>query len=208
MKLFKNLRTSILLLAIYSCQSSESDGYYIEKDGLIEIELENHYQIPEGWELRKENEGYTGEGYLQWVGEGINYDHNVGVLEFNLHIENEGDYHFRIFNRHDHEGDYTEDNDIFTKTNDGEWIKTFSHYSHRMWGWDTKFEVGHLDFISPPKVHFKKGVNSFYIGGRSPGFKMDKIHFFHADLIADDYDTNPDNPFVLDINQKSQNHED
>jgi hypothetical protein len=201
-----NFSLFLLVLSVSSCNPSDQELFYPEKNGIIFIELEPQADAPD-WTLRREDAGYSGNGYLEWTGK-MNFDPELGVLHFILQVENEGDYHFRIYNRHDHPHDYTENNDIFTKTNNGEWLKTFSHLSYKTWGWDTRFEMGHLDFIDPPKVFLKKGRNDFYIGGRSPGFKMDQVHFFHAEMIADQYDTNLDNPHVLAINLKDAQHED
>ncbi|WP_194775363.1 hypothetical protein [Pararhodonellum marinum] len=203
---FTMVSLSFLMLFLVACQPKTEQHTFAEKEGIIRIEAESHPPVS-GWELKTDNPGYSGKGYLEWTGE-MNFDPDFGVLHFALLVENEGDYHFRIYNRHDHPHDYTENNDIFTKTNDGDWLKTFSHLSYKEWGWDTRFEMGHLDFMDPPKVYLKKGRNDFYIGGRSPGFKMDQIHFFHSQMIADHYDTNQDNPHVLAINLKDSQHED
>ncbi len=192
MKTTRHCTWIIILLFIASCTKPESEKVYQEVSGLIEIDIEE--VSINGWKFKNNDIGFSGAGYLEWEGEGINYNHEMGVLKFVLQVEQAGDYYFRIFNRHDHPDDFTENNDIFTKLGEGEWIKTFSHYSHKKWGWDTRYDLGDHQFVDPPKVTLKKGTNEFFIGGRSPGFKMDKIHFFHTELRADDYETHAPAP--------------
>ncbi len=162
--------------------------YYLEDKGYIVMECES---VPrnENWILATEPEGYTGEGYVKYVGENLqgNDDgHNTDVLVkyqqniedrliFPIRIQNPGTYRARVRVIH-HEEDG--DNDA--------WInlmrtprratrlggKEPGKFHWNKFGWDGKqIWDGNFNTFTFEVV----GDYLLYIGGRSTGFGVDRV---------------------------------
>jgi hypothetical protein len=151
----------------------------LAEDGFIAIEVETAALVGD-WRLETEYSGYTGAGYYVWHGALTREQNDDSILAYTIEIAKPGDYCFEIRNLHALE-DKTEDNDAFTKMDNGDWVKTFSHVN-KEWTWDTghDFEVGHNEgFVKPPVYeNLNAGRHTFYIAARSPNFALDRIHFF------------------------------
>jgi len=151
----------------------------LDDDGFIAIEVERAPLVGD-WELETEYSGYTGAGYYVWKGALTREQNDNTILAYTIEIAKPGDYCFEIRNFHAFD-DKTQDNDAFTRMDDGDWVKTFSHVN-KEWTWDTGHdfeEVDNEDFVKPPVYeNLSAGRHTFYIAARSPNFALDRIHFF------------------------------
>ena len=128
------------------------------------------------WKLETEYSGYTGAGYYIWRGGLTRNQNDNTILAYKVKITNPGDYYFEIRNLHAFE-DKTEDNDAFTRMDNGDWVKTFSHVN-KEWTWDMGHDFEGV-FVKPPVYeNLSAGYHTFYIAARSPNFALDRIHFF------------------------------
>ncbi|MEK6152726.1 hypothetical protein WIW50_05680 [Flavobacteriaceae bacterium 3-367] len=64
-----------------------------EKDGLVSVEFENA-DFPGDWELKTEEDGFSGEGYMVWSGTQYLGQPGNGLAQFRIQIENPGTYQF------------------------------------------------------------------------------------------------------------------
>jgi hypothetical protein len=152
---------------------------FLEEDGFIAIEVERAPLVGD-WELETEYSGYTDAGYHIWRS-GLTRDQNDNtILAYTIKITNPGDYYFEIRNFHAYD-DKTEDNDAFTRMDNGDWVKTFSHVN-KEWTWDMGHDFEGVDgkhHVKPPVYeNLSAGYHTFYIAARSPNFALDRIHFF------------------------------
>lgn len=172
-------------LSIFALILSTSAGalakapVFEDRDGVIVFEVES--ARPEGgeWGGETELEGFTGKGYYTWRGKDLFNTPGKGTLAYPIVVHKGGTYKLRIHNRHDFE-DRTEQNDCWTKLDDGKWIKTFSSRRGR-WTWHTHHEHGH-DHKAAASYELTPGKHVFYISGRSRGFSIDRVHLIHEDV--------------------------
>ena len=162
-------------------------GCYREVNGLIFAEIES-VPLVDQWALETDLEGYTGTGYYTWRGPDLFLSPGHGILTYVLDITTPGLYNMRIHNRHDFI-DPTEENDIFTRINGGEWVKTFS-WQNLEWTYTTGLEYPNHHFDLAPSYHLEAGRHTFEISARSHGFSIDHILFFHQSLYG--AEPNPD----------------
>lgn len=161
------------------------------KNGFVVIEAEEIDHHPH-WAETKEPRGFTGESYLEWRGparsrsiEGLggNNDHlhvRQGAPEewliVRLLVERPGAYFLDLRNHH---RDADGDNDVWVgrpgvrATREkpivrmGDSLRDGSGFTWLDWG------VARFDFSA--------GLNEVYVGGRSPGFGIDRIAVYAAD---------------------------
>lgn len=149
------------------------EGIRVEKDGMVIMEAESA-TLSEGWELRNETEGYSGEGYLTWMLPTNTVPEGQGLLSYPFRISEPGTYTVKIRNFHACE-DFTECNDIFVKMDDGSWVKNFNHTLNE-WDWNSRQDIDH-DF-SDATYKLEAGTHTLYLSGRSQDFSIDKIAIF------------------------------
>ena len=151
----------------------------LDEDGFIAIEVERASLVGD-WKLETEYSGYTGAGYYIWRGGLTRNQNDNTILAYTIEITNPGDYCFEIRNLHAFD-DKTEDNDAFTRMDNGDWVKTFSHVN-KEWTWDMGHDFEGVDgkhHVKPPVYeNLSAGYHTFYIAARSPNFALDRIHFF------------------------------
>ncbi|MFO8012778.1 MAG: hypothetical protein R6X20_05665 [Phycisphaerae bacterium] len=152
----------------------ESVPVFEEKGGVIVIEVESCR--PQGnWKAEKDLKGFTGKGYYTWRGGNLFRTPGKGVLVYPVRVAEDGKYHLAIRNRHDFH-DSTEENDCWTRIDEGKWLKTFSPQRGK-WTWGTRHEHRHSKKI-PAFYELKAGLHLLQIAGRSKGFSIDRIHLY------------------------------
>jgi len=166
---------SVSAVPAKSLPLSEKGLGSLDEDGFIAIEVEKASLVGD-WKLETEYSGYTGAGYYIWRGGLTRNQNDNTILAYKVKITNPGDYYFEIRNLHAFE-DKTEDNDAFTRMDNGDWVKTFSHVN-KEWTWDMGHDFEGV-FVKPPVYeNLSAGYHTFYIAARSPNFALDRIHFF------------------------------
>ena len=170
----------LFLLVADNVLAQPAPAVWVEEDGFVVIETESVNQAldPEEWVLADEPEGYTGQGYLRWEGEGNMYKdplvHDAlsypdEVLRYLVWVNNPGEYAVHIRNIHElADGD----NDVWFSING-------SHFD-KVWDHDVKeFTWTEYDKWTWP-LH--EGVNEIALAGRSAGFGIDRIVLHKVDL--------------------------
>lgn len=163
-----------------------------ESGGIVLAEAEAIDHHPH-WNLKTEPEGFTGEGYLEWNGpdrmrkpqgdfgnddlDGLRQGPQDEWLIFRVHITQPGSYRFNARNHHvERDGDndawfsvigreITEENPvkrIGDSLRDGEGVISWLD-------WGT-----HV-------VELDEGIHNLYVGGRSPGFGIDRLALYLTD---------------------------
>ena len=162
-----------------------SDAPFLESGSLLVMEAES---VPRNnnWQFENTEEGFGGNGYLRYVGENHFSEPGNDILEFKFVITNPGSYF--LFNFVSHQGAPAPDqeNDVWTRLNDGEWIKTvhggdfvdegFTHHTT----WTTFNDQGEEIFLEP-KYELEAGLHTFQISSRSFNVRVDRIHIFNGD---------------------------
>ena len=69
------------------------DFIFTESDGLLSIEFEDN-DFPEGWVLKNDAEGISGQGYMQWEGNPSLNNPGNGLVVFPIRIATPGTYRF------------------------------------------------------------------------------------------------------------------
>lgn len=175
------LFVSIVLLGILPAMAQEvvNDNWiYSEQNGLVVMEAETASLVGD-WVEETSYENYSGDSYVSWKGQDINFSAGKDVLSYRFKIAEAGIYRLSIRNQYSCE-DITECNDVFTKIDDKDWIKTWSH-TNKKWNWETGFDVDHV-LNDAPSYRLEEGSHTFYIGGRSGGFSIDRIVLWKASI--------------------------
>jgi hypothetical protein len=146
---------------------------YLEQDQLLVMEVE-HAPPVEDWAVETALTGFTGESYYTWRGPNLYVNPGVAVLSYPIQITNPGIYNFRLHNRHDFPNP-TEENDVFSRMDNGPWIKTFSSTGGQ-WTWTTAFDFGTAQVNA--EYNLAVGPHTLQISARSYGFSIDRITFF------------------------------
>jgi len=142
--------------------------------GVIVIEVESCK--PQGdWKPEKALKGFTGKGYYTWRGGNSFRTPGKGTLLYVIRVAEAGKYLLAIHNRHDFH-DSTEENDCWTRMDEGKWLKTFSS-KRGQWTWHSRHEHSHSKKI-PAAYELTEGLHVFQISGRSKGFSIDRVHLY------------------------------
>lgn len=165
-----------------------------EQNGSVVIQSEDANSIPGAWQAETSIPGFTGGGYIRWNGANEFSTPGQGVIQYDIKITNPGSYRLYLRNHHDHP-DHTEENDAWTKMNNGPWVKTYSSTGNT-WNWHTMHEPSSGQH-EVPIYTLSTGIHTFFLSGRSHNFRIDKIV-----LTTSDQDLNglPDSP----TNESSQ----
>ena len=178
---FVLLFTAIVPQATFA---QSSLGAFVEDDGLVVMEVES-VDRPFNWSFETNVEGYTGDGFLRYIGTNHFNEPGIDVLQFDIVIKNPGEYKMFLWANHFDAPEPDQNNDAWTKMNDGEWIKTVHPGVRQEEGWSfhtqwVTIENG-VEIFSEPTYQLDAGVHTFYISGRSWNYRMDRVHVWKND---------------------------
>ncbi len=150
------------------------NGPFMEENGLVVIEIESG-SATGSWSEETSLSGFAGSSYTRWTGPNHFSQPGNDVFGFEFQINDPGQYHFRIHNRHEH-ADSTEANDVWVRMDGGAWVKTFS-WQRGQWTWATQHEFDHHN---KPYAEYQltAGVHRIEFSGRSHDFMMDRFHLY------------------------------
>jgi len=153
-----------------------SDRTFLERDGAVIVEVES--VPPAGdWQAETDLKGYTGRCYYTWRGADLFNQPGQGAMGYRIRIVTPGRYNLRLHNRHDFD-DATEENDVWTRMDDGKWTKCYSSWRGR-WVWHSAHEHSHDEKV-PASYELTAGDHVFYLSGRSKNFSVDRFVLYRG----------------------------
>ena len=161
---------------------TEDNPPYVESTGLIVMQAES-VPRPANWKFEDTEEGHTGVGYLRYIGSNHLSEPGFDIMEYNIVIEHPGTYRLFVFVSHLGAPSPDAENDVWTKLDDSEWIKTVHGSEHVDKGfsyhttWVVPKQGGGEDFLTP-EYDLEAGPHTFYISGRSKNVRVDRIHLW------------------------------
>lgn len=178
---------------------------FLEADGLVVIEAESSGSRPGKWTGKKDIEGFTGKGHIEFTGNKPAGGPADSPMVYLFKISKAGTYslHLRAHKRLDGEakdrcndayvrvmGDYTATETAADKNKADallgvlrEDTKCFGG-SDSGWGWAETLDLGNHRFRNPRYV-FKAGETyALVVSGRSQRFNIDRIVFRHDSVDA------------------------
>ncbi len=158
---------------------SVTPGAYMPDDGLIVVEFEST-NATGAWSEETALAGFTGSSYLRWSGANEYSTPGVDTFAVDFWIEDAGRYHFRLHNRHE-DPDPTLANDVWTRVDGGDWVKTFS-WQRGQWTWVTQHEFSHNN-KPPAEYTLARGNHTIEFSGRSFDFMIDRFHFYDDGVV-------------------------
>ncbi len=169
---------SILITALFSAPALAQTPCAWQVEGgnlMIEVETEG----PAGWTVDTQYPGFGGTSFYRWDGPDFFNNPGNAVLRYDIEVHEAGTYELRLHNRHQH-NDSTEENDCWTRMDNGSWEKTFSNGPGTVnnWTWETEFE---LPGFPDASFDLSVGRHVFEISARSNGFMIDRINFHIGD---------------------------
>ena len=90
-----------------------------ESGGIISIEFEDN-TFPEGWVLRSNASGFSGDGYMQWEGNSSLGNPGNGTVTFPIRITSPGTYRFLWHSSFQQGNNGTEHNDSWLRFPDAD----------------------------------------------------------------------------------------
>lgn len=182
--LFRRSVCLILTGLLLSNLSLASEKIFTAQNDIVVMEVESAPLtgvLAHGrWNMGTDTTGFTGFGYYYSTQDGIRSQNDSTILHYRFMIEKPGNYFMimRVF----YAGEpMDQENDCFTKLDDGPWIKTFCH-DRFQWNWAIGHDINHV-FTKPPVYKsLDAGEHVFYIAARSKNFRLDRIHFYHEDV--------------------------
>lgn len=182
-------------------------GVYQEDNGLVVMEMENTPSNLGLWQEKTEHSGYTGDGYLQFLGNSHISGPPNSPLEYKFQIETPGLYFLHLRSRKDNSADPTRtdiSNDAYVRVEGDYSSGAGPHTSHgdnaslSMLQSNTKFFGGALNSfrwnsgnqLDPggetnkrvAVYDFKAGEEyTLVVSGRSKFYSIDRIVFRHED---------------------------
>ena len=177
---------ALLMLAFAGPESAtaQSAGAFIENNGLVVMEVES-VDRPFNWTFETSVEGFVGDGYLRYIGSNHFNEPGIDVLEFDVVIINPGEYKMFLWANHFDAPEPDQNNDAWTKMDDGEWIKTVHPGPRQDEGWSFHTQwvevISGVETFSEPTYQLEAGVHKFYISGRSWNYRMDRVHIWKND---------------------------
>lgn len=182
---------------------------YEEQNGVVIAEIEN-LPLSDGWQVRTDAGGYTGNGYAEWVYSDNLSSPGIGFIETTIKINQAGKYRFFWYNKVGKGDNSTEHNDSWLKFPDasdfyGEgshrvyphgsdkwpnpegagadgWFKVFSSESLD-WSWST-LTSDHNDLAIVAEFA-TPGVYKLQISARSDGHLLDRFALVHESVSTD-----------------------
>ncbi|MEM9418088.1 MAG: hypothetical protein AAGA25_03405 [Planctomycetota bacterium] len=192
----------------------DTEVIFQEVDGRIVIEAES-VPVQFHWQLETSEPGYTGEGYLRYMQEGLKNTDQLarGVLTYKLRITEPGTYRMAL--KHSHRGAPTNDaksNQCYTLMGiEPAPFGIIRRTSHPLTDAEFKkgtgftFKTQHENYgtvartegkTSVPVYELDKGDHYFFIAGRSNGYRLDKIHLFKEGVDGFGDDSIPATPMI------------
>ncbi|MGB5244629.1 MAG: hypothetical protein WBN50_13495 [Lutimonas sp.] len=181
---------------------------FVEKDGLVRIDIENPSLVANGWSTATALQGYEGAGYLIWTGEDSFNEPGQGLISFSIKISTPGTYQFVWSSRIGAGTSNTEHNDSWLriKANDffgekastGErvypkgsgktpnpegsskdgWLKA---YMNRVGEWFYRSSTNDKDPFDIYATFDQAGTYEVEISGRSKSHAIDQFVLFRTD---------------------------
>lgn len=191
-RLSRALARTALAAASTAALAAAQNEVYRAENGLLVIEMESGHASGQ-WRTETSIPGYTGDSYLRW--DGPNYFSEPGhdVMAFEFELPEGGRYHFRIRNRHDHP-DSTEENDVWTRMDGGQWLKTFS-WQRGQWTFATQHEFN--EHHKPPaEYQLTSGRHTIEFSGRSHNFMLDRFHLYRDGVANGEWAGHPESPVI------------
>lgn len=201
--LFLTSAITLLSIQISEAQSTESCTF-LEKDGIVTIEMESADLSNTYWIKRTDIPGYTGSGYLEYTGGTMTGIVGHSLLTYKIHITEPGRYSFKgrsfglghaandIWARFPHGGVVTMYNGDSTGTKNDEWFK-FMVGAQDQWYYFMKtqnHETG--ETLQDVYVDFPEaGEYMVEFSGRATDFKIDRFTLFNTSGF---YGMNLENP--------------
>lgn len=173
----RKISTLLFCFLFFSGGKFFAQNAFIEKDGIIIMEIESHPLI-DTWAEETKIEGFSGESYYRWNGSNFyTGPPGFGEMEFTFKINRSGKYKVYMHNRRDHD-EFDKANDIWFKMNDHSYEKMFADIeSWNKWGYIMHIEGGSNNFS------LDTGLHKLYIQPRSSDFIIDRIIIVHEDAI-------------------------
>jgi hypothetical protein len=112
---FYRLMTLLFFIALWACESP--DQIPTEKNGVLLIEMET-FPLNEYWSVKNEIPGFSGEGYITWIGDEYFGDSSHGRMVYQIRITNPGTYMMKWYTMVGRGTDDTEHNDTWFKIDD------------------------------------------------------------------------------------------
>jgi hypothetical protein len=176
--------------------NNPGNSEYVEKNGLVVIEMENTQSSLGEWAKMTAVNGYTGSGYLQFNGNQVESGPAKSPLTFTFTVNTSGKYHLHIRAARETVNGRTDvANDGYVKL-EGDFTSGGTTPLNFLTS-DTKFYGGnHMQFVWasgnrldrdhkkwPATYNLKAGETyTFTLSGRSKLFKVDRIVFRHENV--------------------------
>lgn len=153
-----------------------------EQNGLVVIEMESQ-PATGGWQQQTDVAGFTGDGYYRWEGPDLFGNPGAqGVTAYKINVTNSGTYQMRFRNHRDGGIPFDQQNDVWTRMDSGAWAKVFSG-TQGQWNWASNFDFGEGNRPAA-SYQLAAGEHTFYISGRSNGFRIDRVAFYNTALTS------------------------
>lgn len=193
---------SLCLIAVPRADAQRGP-VFLEADGIVVIEAESTSSKPGKWTGKKDVEGYTGKGHIEFTGNKPSNGPPNSPLLYYFKIEKAGTYslHLRAHKRLAGEAK-DKCNDAYVRVA-GKFLATPTAAdknkadatrevltkdtkcfggSHTGWGWAETLDLGNHNFRNPRYV-FKAGETyALIVSGRSQRFNIDRIVFCHESV--------------------------
>lgn len=171
-----------------------AQGTYLASDDLLVVQYESIADTSGDWNESTATPGFTDESYVRWDGPDLFQQPGAqGVFSVQFEVPVGGIWFMNLRNRHEN-ADPTEENDVWMKMGDEEWIKVFSNGpgSVGAWTWESRFD----DVPGQPQASYNlsAGLHTLSFSGRSFGFKIDKFHLYRAGAIGATDPSLPESP--------------
>ncbi|MEM9326600.1 MAG: hypothetical protein AAGA85_13130 [Bacteroidota bacterium] len=213
-------KTAILLFTIllfHSCSDDETlqicgeTALFQEVDGLLVIESES-VPLAQGWALRTDLEGFTGNGYIFWDDQDYFGQPGNGLMTYEIAISTPGTYRFqwrtRIVGEDNTEGNdawlrFPDADDFFGRKNNSDnvvypggsgkspnpngqskegWFKI---YQNQLNEWSTRANTSDHDAHNVFVTFDSAGSYTMELSGRSAHFAIDRIMLYLEEIDAD-----------------------
>lgn len=174
--------------------TSFAQGVYLASNDLMVVQFESIADTSGSWNESTSTPGFTDESYVRWDGPNLFSQPGAqGVFSMQFEVPVAGTWFLNLRNRHEN-ADPTEENDVWVKMGNEEWIKVFSNGpgSVGAWTWESRFD----DVPGQPQASYNlsAGLHTLSFSGRSFGFKIDKLHLYRAGAVGAANPLMPESP--------------
>ncbi len=175
---------ALFIMTAPQSATAQDAGAFVENNGLVVMEVES-VERPFNWKFEDTVEGFVGDGYLRYIGSNHFNEPGIDILEFDVVIINPGEYKMFLWANHFDAPEPDQNNDAWTKMDDGDWIKTVHPGPRQEEGWSFHTQwvevINGVETFSEPTYQLDAGVHKFYISGRSWNYRMDRVHIWKND---------------------------